>query len=43
VILGGGFGGASVARTLDKDSRLDVVLVDQKPFFESTPGTVILP
>jgi NADH dehydrogenase FAD-containing subunit len=37
-VLGGGFGGVSVARALEKDKRVDVVLVDQKPFFESTPG-----
>jgi NADH dehydrogenase FAD-containing subunit len=37
VILGGGFAGATLAKKLDQDKRLNVILVDQKPFFESTP------
>lgn len=37
VILGGGFAGATLAKKLDADRRLSVVLVDLKPFFESTP------
>lgn len=37
VILGGGFAGATAAKKLEQNKRLNVILIDQKPFFESTP------
>lgn len=37
VVLGGGFAGATIAKKLDSEKRFSVVLIDQKPFFESTP------
>jgi len=37
VVVGGGFAGAQTAKQLDANPRAHVVLVDTKPFFESTP------
>ena len=37
-VLGGGFGGLTAARVLAADPRLEVLLVDQREYFEYTPG-----
>ena len=37
-VLGGGFAGLTAARTLAKDRRVEVLLVDQRSYFEYTPG-----
>ena len=37
-VLGGGFAGLTAARTLAKDRRIEVLLVDQRDYFEYTPG-----
>lgn len=42
VIVGGGFAGSYVARTLEKDSRFKVTLIDPKDYFEYTPSILKL-
>ena len=37
-VLGGGFAGLTAARTLAKDKSVEVLLVDQRQYFEYTPG-----
>jgi len=37
-ILGGGFAGLTAARTLAAHRRVQVVLIDQRDYFEYTPG-----
>jgi hypothetical protein len=37
-VLGGGFAGLTAARTLAKDRRIEVLLIDQRDYFEYTPG-----
>ena len=37
-VLGGGFAGLTAARELSKDRRFEVLLVDQREYFEYTPG-----
>ena len=37
-ILGGGFAGLTAARTLSSHSHVEVLLVDQREYFEYTPG-----
>ena len=38
VIIGGGFTGALCAKKLEKDKNFQVTLIDNKPYFEYTPG-----
>jgi NADH dehydrogenase FAD-containing subunit len=38
IVIGGGFCGASIARELQKE--FEVILVDDKPYFEFTPGVL---
>jgi len=40
VVLGGGFAGSNIAKQLDKDPRLDVLLIDDKSYFEQTQGSL---
>lgn len=37
-VLGGGFAGLTAARTLERQWGVDVVVVDQRRYFEYTPG-----
>ena len=37
-VLGGGFAGLTAARTLAKDRQIEVLLIDQRDYFEYTPG-----
>ena len=37
-VLGGGFAGLTAARELSKDRDIEVLLVDQREYFEYTPG-----
>ena len=37
-ILGGGFAGLTAARTLSAQPNCEVLLVDQREYFEYTPG-----
>ena len=37
-VLGGGFAGLTAARTLAADPNVEVLLVDQREYFEYTPG-----
>ena len=37
-VLGGGFAGLTAARTLAADKHIEVLLVDQREYFEYTPG-----
>jgi NADH dehydrogenase FAD-containing subunit len=38
IVLGGGFCGAIIAKKLDKNQNLDVILIDKKSYFEYTPS-----
>ena len=38
VILGGGFCGAIIAKKYDKCKDVDVVLIDEKSYYEYTPS-----
>lgn len=40
VIIGGGFAGSTVAKSLEKDKRFSVTLIDTKEYFEFTPGVL---
>lgn len=40
VVLGGGFCGITVAKSLEKHEQIDVTLVDKEAYFEYTPGVL---
>jgi len=40
VVVGGGFAGARVARSLENDERFSVTLIDTKDYFEFTPSVL---